>query len=276
MSELQKVIKYCAIGFAAFLAFSIITGILTGVFALSGVFSIGSNNTVNVSKSFENVKSLTAEPGVGNFTIKVGDSDKVEVVAENVNENFTAEKNFSGNLKIKDKFDFWNFFDGHSNNGNSKITIYVPVGFVAEKIEIDAGAGNVNIDSLSTKKLDINAGAGNITGSNITADEVKMDGGVGEIRLDQVNLTDVDINSGVGNVNLQGSMYGKNKIDCGVGEVKLTLTGSVDDYDLTIDKGLGSIYINDEKYSDLNWNNNSATNSLDIDGGVGDIEIDFE
>jgi len=278
MSELQKVLKYCAMGFAAFLAFSIITGIITAVLAITGTFSVfGSTNTVDVSHSFENVKSLSAEPGVGTFTIKVGESDKVEVVAENVSEKFSAEKSFSGELKIKDNWSFWNLFNGNSNlNGKAKITIYIPKDFVAENIEIDAGAGNVNMESLTTKKLEINAGAGNIYGKNITANKVKMDGGVGEITLEQANLTDVDIESGVGNVNVQGGMYGRSKIDCGVGEVKLTLTGSTDDYDLKIEKGLGSVYINNEKYSDLNWNNSTASNSLDINGGVGDIEINFE
>jgi len=278
MSELQKVLKYCAMGFAAFLAFSIITGIITAVCAVTGVFSItGSANTVDVSKSFENVKSLSAEPSVGTFTIKVGESDEVEVVAENVSENFTAEKSFSGELRIKDNWNFWNIFNGKSSlNGKAKITIYVPEDFVAENIEIDAGAGNVNMEGLTTKKLDINAGAGNIYGKNITANKVKMDGGVGEITLEEVDLSDVDIESGVGNVNVQGSMSGKNKIDCGVGEVKLDLTGSTDDYDLKVDKGLGSVYINNEKYSDLNWNNITATKSLDINGGVGDIEINIE
>ena len=278
MSELQKVIKYCAMGFAAFLAFSIITGIITGILAFSGSFStIGSANTVNVTKSFEDVKSLSADNGIGTFTIKVGESDKVEVVAENVSENFKVEKSFSGNLEIKSTFNFWNFFNGAGNqNKQAKITIYIPKDFMAENIEINAGAGNVNIEALSTKKLKINAGAGNIYGKNITASEVKLDGGVGEITLEQVDLSKVDIDCGIGNVNLQGRMFGKCKIDCGVGEVKLNLQGSTDDYNLNIEKGLGSVYIDGEKYSDLNWNNTTASNSLDIDGGVGDIDIDFE
>lgn len=278
MSELQKVIKYCAIGFAAFLAFSIITGIFSAALALTGVFSgIGSSNTVDISESFDDVKSLSAEHSLGNFTIKLGDTDKVEVVAENVSESFTVEKSFSGNLKIKSKFSVWGLFNGNGNSsGNAKVTIYIPKDFIAENIEIDAGAGNVNIEALTTKKLEINAGAGNIYGENITAKQVDLDGGVGEITLEDINFTDVDIDCGVGNVNLQGSMYGKNKIDCGVGEVRLDLKGSIDDYNIKVEKGLGSVYINGEKNSDINWNNRNAAHSLDINGGVGDIDIDFE
>lgn len=276
MSELQKVIKYCAMGFAAFLAFGIITGILTAIIAITGTFSgIDSGKAVDINKSFEGVESLLVEPGVGSLHIKRGDSDMVEVVAENVSENFIVEKSSGGKLKIKGRFNFWNIF-GHSNNGRSDITVYLPDGFTAEEVEIDAGAGNINIEALTTRKLDIDAGAGNIEGSNIIADRVELDGGVGEIDLKEVELSEVDLDCGVGNINLQGGLYGKCKLECGVGEVSLDLTESADDYDIRVEKGLGTISIDGEKYSDIKWNNRSADNSLDINGGVGNIEIDFE
>lgn len=278
MNEFQKVIKYCAMGFAAFLAFMIITGIASALFAVAGVFDHtgGSSKIVDFDQSFQNVKSLSTENGLGKFVIELTDSDEIRVVGENVPDNFKAEKSFSGELKISNNFNFWSIFGGNDGfTENSKVTVYIPKDFVAEKVNIDAGAGDVNIEALNTEKLEINAGAGNLTGSNIKADKVKLDGGVGEISFDKVEFTDTDIDSGVGNISLQGTLYGKNKIDCGIGEVTLDLQGSTDDYNLKVDKGLGSIYVNGEKFSDLNWNNMNADNVLDIDGGVGDIEINF-
>jgi len=55
----------------------------------------------------------------------------------------------------------------------------------------------------------------------------------------------------------------------------LDINGSVDNYDLKVDKGIGEIYINGEKYSKLNWNNKTADYSMDINGGVGNIRVDF-
>lgn len=279
MSELQRVIKYCAMGFAAFLAFTIITGILTSVIAFTGVFTgIGSSgDTVNVNESFDNVKSLYVECGIGTFSIKVGDSDKVQVIAENVSEDIKVEKNFSGTLEIKSKSNFWNLFDGDDNHiSGSKVTVYLPENFIAENVEINGGTGNLNIEALNTKKLDIDAGTGNIDGNNIIAREVQLNGGVGDIDLEQVDLTDVDIDCGVGNISLQGGIYGDSVIDCGVGEVDLELAGTTDDYNLKVEKGLGNVYIDGEKSSDLNWNNATAENSMDINGGVGNISIKFD
>lgn len=278
MSEFQKIIKYCAMAFAAFLAFSILTGIITAIIAVGGSLSNGSGKEVaEINKSFDNVKSLSIEHSIGTLNIKQGSGNKVEVVAENVNEDIVIDRNFSGELRIKSRFNFWNFFDGKRKIGSkSVITIYIPEDFVADKVRLDAGAGNIYIDTLKTEKLDVNAGAGNINGSMIRADEVKLDGGVGDITFEDAEFSDADIDSGVGNVNIQGNLYGKNKIDCGVGNVTLDLLQSPDDYDLTVDKGMGSIHINGEKYSSLNWNNRKADNSLDIDGGVGNIDINFK
>lgn len=277
MSDLQKIIKYLAMGFAAFLAFTIITGILTGFVALTGAFSgIKTGKTTDINRSFDNVTSISAEPGFGTLRFKEGDSDQVEVIAENVSENFVVEKNHNGKLTVKGKYNFGNIFGNNSGNGKSNITIYLPSDFVADDVKIEAGAGNINIEELTTKRLDINAGAGNISGKNITASQVDLDGGVGDIDFEEVNLSNADIDCGVGNINLQGYLLGRNKIDCGVGEVDLTLKGSVEDYNIKIDKGLGNVSIDGQKYSEIRWNNASTDNSLDIDGGVGNIEIEFE
>lgn len=276
MSELQKIIKYCAMAFAAFLAFTIITGILSAVGAFTGIVSsVGSGKTISESKSFEDVKSISADPGVGSLFIKVGENDKVEVVAENVSDNFTAEKSSNGTLKIKCKYSV-DIFNEDTLNGKSKVTIYLPEGFVADKAEINAGAGNINIEALAAKELIVNAGAGNIEGENVSADEADLNGGVGNITLEDVNLTNVKMECGVGNIDLQGSIHGDSSFDCGVGDMDIELTDSSDAYNIEADKGLGSIYIDGEKYSDLNWHNTTAENTLKINGGVGNVEIDFE
>lgn len=278
MSEFQKVIKYIAMAFAAALAFTILSAIVTAVLAVTGLLSHNpGKGSIDINKSFSDVKSLYIENGVGTLNIRVGEGDEILVEAQNMPSDFVVEKSFSKELKIESKFNFWNFISGNGGAGDkSKITVYVPADFVADRMKLDAGAGNINIEDLEAEKLDINAGAGNINGIRITAEQVKLDGGVGNITLDQVNFTDSDIDSGVGNVKIQGSLYGNNKIDCGVGGVSLDLLQSSDDYNLRVEKGLGSIRINGEKYSDLNWDNKNADNTLKIDGGVGNIDINFQ
>lgn len=277
MNEFQKVIKYLAIAFAIFLTVTIITGIASAVVAIVGVTNIKQEAIVDFDKSFDDVRSLDIDNGVGKLTIKSTESDKVTVEGINVNESFVAERSLSGELRIKTKFNFWNLFSSKNGfNKNSSITIYLPNSMEAENVRIDAGAGNVNIEYLKTEKLDINAGVGDVYGEFIYAENVQLDGGVGEITLDNVELNDVKVSAGVGNIDIQGKITGRNKIDAGVGNINLDLIGSTDDYDLKVDKGIGEIYINGEKYSNLNWNNQTAEYSMRINGGVGNIRIKFK
>lgn len=275
MNEFQKIVKYCAMAFAAFLAFTIITGIVTALLAITGLLSDSTGARAEINKSFDNVKSLNIEHEVGTLNIKQGNGNEVVVEAANVNDNIKIEKNLSGELKIKNNFRFWNIFNGGIGS-NSVITIYVPQDFIVDKVKLEAGAGNINIEDIQTQELDLEAGVGDIFGKRIKADQVKMDGGVGDIYFEDVNFNDIDIDSGVGDIEVQGFLYGKNKIDCGVGDITLDLAQTVDDYNLKVNKGLGSIYVDGKKYSDINWNNITAENTLKISGGIGDIEINFD
>jgi hypothetical protein len=293
MSSFQKVIKYCAIAFAILLGIGIISGIANAAFAIvsvvSGVsnhnnfnFNFNNNNsknekTIDFSETYSDVTSLDLDNATGELKIRIGDTFKVE--AENVSENFEAKVNSNGKLTIRENRNkiefFWFQFDGF-NSPNSKITVYLPVDFVAEEAKINTGAGTVSVEGLKAEYLLISAGAGNISGSNLVADEVKIEGGVGNVNFSDVNFADADFDCGVGNLYIEGVLLGENKIDCGVGEVDLDLKGDVDDYDLDIDSGVGTVRLNGEKIRDSRNSNSGADNSIKVDGGVGNVKINIE
>jgi len=283
MNSFQRIIKYCAIAFAIILAVGIISGIASVVFGVVTVVSggvrynhDGNDNRINFSQDFTNVKSLDIENSTGSLYIKTGDTFRVE--AENVTEGFQAKVSGNGKLTVNESshgIQFFWFNINNFNNPNSKITVYLPEGFVAENAKIDTGAGKVTIDALAADSLVISAGAGNITGDKLTAEDVSIDGGVGSVSLSNVNFKDADFNCGVGNLKVDGVLLGKNKVDSGVGEVDLELIGNEKDYDFNIDSGIGSIRIDGKKISEGYKTHNDADNSLEIDGGVGNVRIDF-
>jgi len=287
MSSFQKTIKYCAIAFAIILGVGIISGIANAVFAVVSVVSGGgfithnnnnNNNekTIDFSKTYSDVRSLDLDNATGELKIRIGETFKVE--AENVSESFEAKVSSDGKLTITEnnKIEFfWFQFDGF-NSPNSKITVYLPADFVAEEAKINTGAGTVSVEGLKTEYLMISAGAGNISGSNLVADEVKIEGGVGNVQFSDVNFTDADFDCGVGNLDIGGVLLGENKIDCGIGEVDLNLKGDVDDYELNIDSGVGTVRLNGEKIRDSHNSNNWAQHSIKVNGGVGNVKINIE
>lgn len=283
MSEVQKVIKYIATAFAILLAVGIITGIVSAAFAVVHTVSGGrisfrgrDEKTIDFTDSFTDVKSLDINNSSGSLKIMVGETFKVE--AEKVPEGFEAKVTGSGKLVISDReegiqFLWFNF--GGFDNPNSKITLYVPADFIAKEAKIDNGAGSVSLEGLQAKELTISAGTGNITGSNLAADKVKIDGGVGNVTFSDVNFKDADFDCGVGDLNIDGVLLGKNEIDCGVGSVDLDLIGIEDNYDFNVDTGVGTVKINGKKVSGDRKTDKNADNSIKIDGGVGDVRIDF-
>jgi DUF4097 and DUF4098 domain-containing protein YvlB len=281
MSSFQKVIKYCAIAFAVMLAIGIISGIANAAFALVHVvsgdaFSKDEEKTIDFTETYTDVRSLKINNATGELKIKIGDTFKIE--AQNVAESFDAKVSGDGTLTIDENRNdinfFWFNFNGF-NSINSKITLYIPADFVAEEAKIDSGAGSVIVDGLKTEYLFISAGAGNINGSNIEAQRVKVDGGVGNVDLTDVNFRDADFDCGVGNLDIEGVLLGDNEIDCGVGKVDLDLQGDVDDYNLDIESGVGTVRLNGEKISKEESRNSNTDNSIKIDGGVGDVRIDI-
>ena len=283
MSSFQKVIKYGAITFAILLAVGIITAIASA--ALSIISIVTGNNfithrrdlvTIDESKRFSDVSSLDIDIAYGNLTIRPGDSFHVE--ANDVLEEFEMKVNNKGTLIIRDRkkrIDFIWFKFNINTDIHSNITLYVPTDYQLEKTEIIAGAGKVDIDSINTKKLIIDAGAGSMECSNVSASEVNLNGGAGTMTFTNVYFKDMDLDCGVGKIEFDGVLLGENNIDCGIGNVELDIASPEEDYDLSIDSGIGRVRLNDKRISKEYRRNNNASSSIDIDGGIGYIDIRF-
>lgn len=285
MSSFQKVVKYGAITFAIVLAIGIITSIVS---VAIGVFSFVTGNVglgmkkgyverFNESHKFDNVRSLDIDLSAGSLEILKGESFLIE--ANDVSKDFRMDLTNNGTLRIRERNRGFNFL-WFNFNGNNRITteikVYIPEDYKLNSTTIDAGAGNLYIEGLNTKKFRISAGAGKIDGYNITAENASIDGGVGNINMENVIFNDMDLNSGVGKVFLEGVFKGDNEIDCGVGDLDMEIIGDVDDYDIKIDNGVGQVRLNGERISREYRKNNNRSNSLDVDGGVGSVDIIFK
>ena len=87
-------------------------------------------------------------------------------------------------------------------------------------------------------------------------------------------LANLDFDMGVGKVVLTSALTGEGKIDYGVGELSLTLIGSAEDYRIELDKGIGEALLDGQKMAD-DTVYGQGKNTLEIDGGVGSMNIRF-
>lgn len=271
MTTAQKVIKYFAIAFAVFLIVTIVSGILTGIYALSGVLGLKNkdNKPVQTDMSLveiedNNVAELEIDIISSNITIKTADVLKMETNSQDITYNQNGKK-----LYIKEKNHNW------FRRNNDEIIIYIPEDLEFEKVKIEAGAGNINIEKLSAKKLNFELGAGETTIGNLNIrNECNIEGGAGELTIKSGELNRLDLDMGIGEMNISSKLIGKADIDSGVGSLKININGLEEDYKVKVDKGLGSMKINGKEMSD-NQIYGNGDNEIYIDCGIGETIVNF-
>ena len=265
MTSWQRTIKNIAMAFAILLA----VGIISGIFGVIGLFdAIFDNdgvlkNIINYSVS-QDIVELKVDIKAADFTIANGDSFSVESNLEYL----TVEEK-GGVLTIKEtkKFGF--------NNNNATLTLTIPEGCIFENADIITGAGKLTIDTLSTDKLRLKLGAGEVKIGELNATlKSEIEGGAGKVSVNGGTLCNLDLDMGAGELNLTSSLLGNSDLNYGVGEANLVLIGTKDDYCIDFDKGLGNATVDGESMRDGSVYG-TGQNRIDIDGGVGAVEVSF-
>ena len=267
MSKFHKVIKYCALAFSVFLVVSILSGIANGFDILSGIFSDNEVELYDELKSTklinDEIKDLDIKLNASELVFKIGDELKVETNNKKIN---VEEKVYKLLISEKKSSLF-------SKNNNSLLVITIPEEYLFDLVNIEAGAGKIDIEQLNAKVLDFELGAGKVDISKLNvSDKASIEGGAGSVTISSSNINNLDLDIGVGTFTLHSKLTGKNEIDAGVGTLKINLIDSLDNYNIKVSKGVGSIRLNKETIKDKK-SYGTGNNYITIDGGVGDISI---
>lgn len=278
MTSIQKIIKYLAIAFAMFLIIAIISSILFGVYIFSNILGLTKNIELNnkpleeITINSENITNtvgtettvLKLELGAINLQIRNGDTLKVE----SNNSNILCTQN-NNQLIIKEKSK--NFIS--INNNNNDLIIYVPEDMVFDKVKIEAGAGEIKIESLKTNDLSFEMGAGKVEIQKLNVlNKAEVEGGAGKTEILSGEINNLDLDLGIGEYILNSKLAGRNEISAGVGSIKINLTDGVENYTIKASKGIGSIVLGGKEISD-NTEYGTGDTYIKIEGGLGSIEI---
>ncbi|HEY5556546.1 DUF4097 family beta strand repeat-containing protein [Acetobacterium sp.] len=280
MKSNQSWIKYFGIALGLVLALGIISMIVNG-----GIFVINSLGLVDnksithndSSGSFnkeysESLENMKINFNAGDLTIQSG--DKFTIGGSGLTSDLSI-KVTNGTLIIEDSKNF-NFFGNLFGQTKARsLVITIPKGIILNGVDLEIGAGRGEITDLAAREINITQGAGELAASNIQADSGSLSGGAGAVNFENVKLNNFDIKSGVGLVKIAGQLTGKFKLDCGVGQTILNINGNPQDYFINADQGLGPITVNGLGISENGTGPRTASNSLDINGGVGSVEINF-
>lgn len=271
MTSLQRMIKYCATALAIVLTISIIGGICSAIGLFAGVFGsrITGETAVGEMRSFtlsDSIESLDLELGAAELKIVTGDRFSLES-----NHKYLEVKEENNTLNIsEEKVAF-----GFSNEGLS-VVLTVPKDFVFEDVSIEAGAGKVDIDTLRANTISLDLGAGQTDiGTLCALTRASINTGAGKLTIRDGQIQDLTLDHGVGKLDMTGALTGNCDVDLGVGSAEITLVGTREDYQIRMDKGLGDATLDGQSMGDGSTYGGGA-NRIQIDGGVGDVEVNFQ
>lgn len=126
---------------------------------------------------------------------------------------------------------------------DSEIYIYLPEDKKMKYIQINCGGSYMTLDDIKTQRLDVTLGAG----------ELETDGSI------EADLTNLSV---------------------GAGAIYATMEESKEDYNYSVTCGAGSVDIEGDDYSGIasekKIENDNARYKLNVECGVGVVELDFE
>ncbi|HHX20060.1 MAG TPA: DUF4097 domain-containing protein [Clostridiaceae bacterium] len=268
MRAWHNVIKYSAIVLAVLL----VVGVFAGIVRLLSFFLPG----FNLGNTGE-WKTYEIENEIGVLDVDIHQID-LEIMTSS-DSKFKVESNYKhltvseqeNKLLIKDERNFFFF----NVSGKAVLKLYVPEDTVFDKLDIKTGAGTADLENLRAKTIEMDFGAGKATLMNVFVnDHAFLDTGAGKISIKDSQFNNLDLDMGVGNFEFSGLLLGKNVLRMGVGSSQIDLTGSLDDYEISIEKGLGDVRVGQDKVGN-GERLGKGDREISLKGGVGSIQIDF-
>lgn len=258
MTQFEKAVKTIAIIIAIFVVVVIIGGIVTAVVAITTIFSSDKAEHMFVTKANEAIESsvelkdidesfdalevedLEVSNAIGTVTIREADIKEIHVSGTNLNEASTIElrgdKLWIDNAAVNVEL-FGVKLGEKVSEEDIGIVIEIPKGYTFESVYLENAVGTVYA-------------------TGITAETIRLENGVG-----CMECTDI--------------FASETKVECGVGNVELKFKGIMNDYDMHLEPGIGSITVDGVRQSEMNHTNREADNEIRVDGGAGKVTIDF-
>ena len=165
-----------------------------------------------------------------------------------------------------------------NSDQDASIVIQIPAGFGFGELDMEIGAGTMNLGSVTAREIDLEVGAGQIIADAVQADSLHVNVAAGDARVNSLQVKEFDAEVGMGNLYASGCVSGHGNLECDMGNITLELSGVSTAFDYNIECGLGKIKIGEETYSGLAKEkalHHGAGHKMDVECAMGNVEILF-
>lgn len=283
MNGVQKVIKYCAMAFAIFLAVtilgtivSVVLGVTTGVAGVNFLMD-GDKERINLSEEYtlEEAKELGITDILVDCSaeIVVKPGAVLAIEAENVTEDYEIRQNNGKFSIVQDKpqikIGFW--FDTVTERETVVVTI--PEGLATEQVKVLSGSGEVRVTGVEAENLTVDSGSGKVTAENVKAKRLYVDSGSGRVTIAGAVMDETELNSGSGGITVDNSKLGKLHLNSGSGTVRME---NVDSEEAEVDSGSGTVSYEGVLNGTCEFETGSGSLTLRLDGSEEEYKVKAE
>ena len=208
-----------------------------------------------VAESFED---LDIEFGAGELEVRYADVANVEVKETGLSNLKVDVK--ENTLVIREKTKV-NININMDDLDDRSLVVLIPNEMKLREVDMEIGAAKAEIMDLLADEISITVGAGEAEISNITARQFELEVGAGEANVTQLSVDALDV-------------------DAGLGQVNITLNGVQEEYNYSVECGIGTVVVGENSYSGLGEEQNvryeGAAKKIEIDCGIGKVKVQFQ
>lgn len=218
----------------------------------------------------DGIQNLDIEIGGCAFYTQESDDENIWLEVMNVHRFQAYVKGDTLHIKAKSA--------GVSDLSEGEIILYLPDGYGLTDVDMEMGAGNFFFTDLNVTKVSLEVGAGQVEIQNLVATDMDVSVGAGYVWISNMQVTELDVEVGMGVFSADGAVNGNVDVECSMGNVEMTLEGSEQDFNYSLEVGMGTIQLNDNTYGGLAEErdiNNHAAKEMDIECSMGNVAIMF-
>lgn len=234
-------------------------------------------DTESYERDFDTAEFSSMVLQLGGCEVKIlsSDDENVHIRAEKVKKIQTGVKDNTLYITCTDR-------NGFTLGKGTKITIQIPEAFSCDTVDIDLGAGDFSIESLTVKNVTIDIGAGRLQIERLVCSEdAKCEIGAGQMLLNDAQIGGSfagDI--GAGEMRLTGNIQGNAEVSCAMGNTEMTFIGStMEEHNYEVSCSAGNIDIGNRSFAGLATESdidNGAANTYKLECAMGNITVKFQ
>ena len=277
MTGFQKFIKYAAIVFGIYLSITIVLvllGIANGFVKSSKqsvteiVENIDESHLKDISQEYTDIANLEIDLENIEFNIKKGENFKIEGTNIPDKIEIRQERN---TLKINDDKVSSNFY-----TVNNALTIYIPGDQKLNNIDIEANSVLVDIETLNAINLKLEIHNNYCKINELFADNLEMSNEYGEIELYKSEVKTLKFDSEAGTEDIHMKITEKAEVNLESSNTNMTLTGSLENYQINHKKLFGTTYVQGKEFSSTREPIGNGNVIINLETEYAELNIDFE